>query len=82
MNPIKFEAMDGVLGAPQAWDGDKHGPCKGLPVLRRDGVCISCWKPTWRERIYIFLGKPVWLHVVSGKTQPPVAVEVNSGGAG
>lgn len=76
MKPIKFYGYDGVLGAPESWDEDAHRPCIGLPVKRQDGKCISCWKPTWRERIAMLFGRPIWLHVASGQTQPPVAVEV------
>ena len=32
--------------------------------------------PTWRERIALIFGSPVWLRVVFGDTQPPVALLV------
>ena len=36
--------------------------------------CVSCWKPTFKERMNILFGGKVWLGVLSGKTQPPVFV--------
>lgn len=80
MTPTKFDGMDGVLGAPDGWDGDMHGPCAGLPVMRRDGICISRWRLTWRERLGILFGRAVYCHVASGETQPPVALNVETRG--
>ena len=76
MRPINFPTSDGVLGAPRNWDADLHGPCEGLPVQRIDGSCVSCWRVNWRERLAILLGKPIWLWVTSGDTQPPVSLAV------
>lgn len=40
-----------------------------------DGVqCVSCWKPTLKERLSILINGKVWLGVKSGKTQPAVFV--------
>lgn len=36
--------------------------------------CVSCWKPTLKERLSILINGKVWLGVKSGKTQPPVFV--------
>ena len=46
--------------------------CVPLPVFRNpDGGFISLWKPTWKERLSIFLFGRVWLGVVSN-VHPPV----------
>lgn len=74
MNPIKFKGYEKLLRAPRGWDVTKRGPCVDLPVLVQDDVCISFWKPTWRERLSLLLGKSVILYVASGQTQPPVAL--------
>lgn len=47
-----------------------------LPVLRRDGIVVSCWRVPWRERLAILFGARIWLHVASGSTQPAVAMTV------
>jgi hypothetical protein len=74
MNPIKFHGATHCLGAPKNWSREEL--CEGLWVSEHDNVVTSCWKPTWRERLRMLLGKPVWLHVVGG--QPPVSIEADS----
>ena len=75
MKPVNFEGAT-VLGAPRDWDAETHGPCVGLPVMRRDGTCISLWQATWRERIKLLWHGQLWLHIASGQTQPPVSLEI------
>lgn len=77
MTPIKFKGFEKILGAPADWDEKKHrGPCLGLPVLVHDGSVISVWKLTWRERLAILFGRKLVVHVVSGRTQPPIGFTV------
>ncbi len=77
MTPIHFPGEDIVLAAPANWDITRDGPCSGLPVSREEeGICLSKWRATWSERLRILIGKPISLRVVSGRTQPPVSIEV------
>lgn len=76
MKPALFEGHDLVLGAPAGWDAEKHGPCEGLPIMREKGICTSLWEPNAWERGAIACGANIWLHVVSGMTQPPVSLSV------
>lgn len=78
MTPTRFNGVDTVLGAPPDWNEADHGPCEGLPIMRRDGVCISRWSLTWKERFQVLFGKAVYCHVASGQTQPPVALILDS----
>lgn len=48
--------------------------CASLHVWSDGKQCVSCWKPTIKERLNILFGGKVWLGVLSGKTQPPVFV--------
>lgn len=48
--------------------------CASLHVWSDGNQCVSCWKPTFKERLNILFGGKVWLGVLSGKTQPPVFV--------
>lgn len=48
--------------------------CQSLPVWSDGKQCVSCWKPTFKERLNILFTGKVWLGVLSGKTQPPVFV--------
>ena len=58
------------------WKGwpadDTRAEVIDLPAYRRDGVTISCWKLSWRERFRIFLTGITWLKVLGD--QPPVHV--------
>jgi hypothetical protein len=71
MEPQKFEQANKDLLKPEGWTDEQ---CGTLPVYSDGKECISLWKMTWRERFSaLFFGK-VWLFVVSGHTQPPVAL--------
>lgn len=77
MKATDFDGVNLVLGAPPGWDKEFYGPCDGLPVMRRDGICISRWTLTWRERLAILFGRAIFLHVASGATQPPVMLTID-----
>lgn len=72
MNPINFKESNKVLSRPS---GTKESECGNLNVWTDGKQCISCWKPTLRQRISILLFGKVWLSVLSGKTQPPVWID-------
>ena len=69
MNPIKFKEANGTLQKPESMTDEE---CQSLPVFRDGKQCISCWKLTWKEKLFILLYGRVWLSVFSGNTQPPV----------
>ena len=75
MEPKQFNLQDGYLGAPEGWDEDQYGVCRGLPYMRAHGCFYSCWKLTLWERIKVFLGFPVTL-IVRANGMPPVAFEI------
>ena len=71
MTPINFPESNVVLHKPDLMDEE----CGPLPIFQNDKHCISCWKPTWRERVSIIFHGRVWLSVRSvGGTQPPVSL--------
>lgn len=65
MKPIYF---------PQSTKELQKNGCLPLPVWSDGKQCVSCWKPTFIERLKILFTGKVWLGVVSGTTQPPVFV--------
>lgn len=77
MNPIRTATTTNVLGAPQGWDAEAHGPCIGLPITASEGVLYSYWATTWRERWAILCGRPVRLAVASS-SHPPVAINTDT----
>lgn len=72
MKPINFEYSNKNLLKPEGMTDDE---CGSLPVYTDGKICISCWEPTWKERLSILLSGRIWLWVYSGQTQPPVAIE-------
>jgi len=71
MKPIKFKDMTETLQKPESWTDEQ---CGSLPIATDGMVCVSCWRPTLRERLSILLFGRVWLFVHSGHTQPPVSL--------
>lgn len=71
MKPIDFPQSTKVLQKPSTMSDNE---CSSLHVWSDGKQCISCWKPTFKERMNILFGGKVWLGVLSGKTQPPVFV--------
>lgn len=71
MKPIDFPQSTKVLQKPFTMSDNE---CSSLHVWNDGKQCVSCWKPTFKERMNILFGGKVWLGVLSGKTQPPVFV--------
>ena len=71
MNPAKFEYQTKILERPEGMTDDECGP---LPIYNDGDQCISLWRLSWRERISALIFGRVWLQVLSGNTQPPVAL--------
>ncbi len=77
MKAEHFAGVDSVvLSAPPGWDDEEHGPCGELPVQRLNGICTSCWGFSLRERLSVLFGRKVYVHVASGRTQPPISLMV------
>ena len=51
--------------------------CVSLRVYRAEGLAISCWRLSWRERIVALLTGRLWLHVL-GNGHPPIALETET----
>ncbi len=71
MRPIDFKQSTKVLQRPSTMT---QSECGSLHVWNDGKQCVSCWKPTFIERIKILFGGNIWLGVLSGKTQPPVFI--------
>ena len=73
MKPVKFTEQTIELQPPP---GMKD--CDPLPIFRDGRQCISKWRLGFRERLSVLFGGHIWLWVVSGNTQPPVALTVKT----
>jgi len=75
MKPIIFPQANKVLVRPDSMTDEE---CGTLHVFSNEGMCISLWRPSWRERLSVLFFGHVWLWVCSGPTQPPVALSGTS----
>lgn len=71
MTPTRFDEANKILTKPAGMTDEE---CGSLPTYADGHQTISCWRPTWRERLSILFFGRVWLQVMFGKTQPPVAL--------
>lgn len=69
MKPIDFPQSTKVLQKPSTMTDEE---CSPLHVWSDGKQCVSCWKPSFIERLKILFTGKVWLGVLSGETQPPV----------
>lgn len=77
MNPTSFKYQNRELQPPVGFDPDQSNATDtitSLPVYTDGEQCISLWQMNWRERVSALLFGRVWLQVLSGRTQPPVAL--------
>ena len=59
MKPVKFEQQNATYAENQ----HEYLP---LPVYRtKDGLVVSCWGMSWRERFRAFFHGKVWLEVMT-----------------
>ena len=72
MKPKNFKEATKVLQKPGDMTNEE---CSSLSVWNDGKQCISCWKPSIKERLSILLFGNVWLSVRSGNTQPPVWID-------
>lgn len=75
MKPIDFPQSTKVLQKPSTMS-DKE--CSPLHVWSDGKQCVSCWKPSFIERLKVLFTGKIWLGVMSGNTQPPVFVVGNN----
>jgi len=75
VTPTTFAEANRTLGD----NGYRSEAATNIVSLRvwTDGEqCVSCWRMSWRERLSALLFGRVWLQVLSGDNQPPVALTV------
>lgn len=75
MKPINFKQQNTVLEKPENM---KDSECSALPTFRDGKQCISCWELSEQDLEEINKTKKVYLGVLSGNTQPPVFLTVQT----
>lgn len=75
MKPIDFPQSTKVL---QKQSGMTERECLPLPIWSNGKQCVSCWKPSFVERLKILFTGKIWVGMMSGATQPPIYVVGNN----
>lgn len=73
MEPITFPESNTVLRRPPSMTEEE---CGSLDVYADGAGWVSCWRPSWRERLSVLLFGRVWLGVL-GQSHPPMWVSGN-----
>lgn len=71
MKPITFDEKNKTLIKP---DNMTDKECSSLDVYCDSKQCISLWHMSFRERLSTLVFGRIWIYVLSGKTQPPIAL--------
>jgi len=74
VKPIKFDEANGTLGGGPAATYGTDDDVADLPVHRDGAQIVSCWKPSWGERMRLLFGGRIWLRVLARTTHAPVSV--------
>lgn len=71
MKPINFPESNKTLLKPSNMTDEE---CGQLPVYCDGNQCISLWKFSLKERLQALIYGTIWVYVISGQTQPPIAL--------
>lgn len=74
MKPVKFKHQNVVFAENQP----EYAPLPALKIEGTEGVVISCWKMSFRERFKVLFTGRVWLSLMSfNNPLTPSYVSVN-----
>ena len=74
MKPVDFKESNKELQKPKSMTDEE---CISLKVFNDGHRCVSCWKPSWKEWFSFILFRKIWVHILSGETQPPIYITSN-----
>lgn len=73
MKPIPFpEAMKDLQPSGKQYSENVES-VKPLPIWTDGEQCVSKWQLSWRERVAMLFRGTIWVQVLSGSSQPPIA---------
>lgn len=75
MRPVEFPESNKTLLKPESMTDEE---CSSLPIYTDGLNCVSCWEITEEEVEVLKSTKKIWLTILSGKSQPPVCLQVES----
>lgn len=73
MKPISFPEANKNLQPSGKRYSENIESVHPLPIWTDGEQCVSLWRLSWRERIGILLRGTLWVQVLSGNSQLPIA---------
>ena len=73
MQPIEFPEAQKDLQPSGKKYSDNVIAVKPLPVWTDGEQCVSLWRLSLRERLGLLFRGTIWVQVLSGQSQPPIA---------
>ena len=70
MKPVEFQSANKTIS------GDNVEP---LPVYQGEGMYISRWRATWKERLSILVYGTIWVAIASDR-HPPISISGEQSG--
>lgn len=76
MQPIRTPETNALYGTNQ----EEYLPLPAVATGDRNGTVVTCWKPSFRERLRLFFGGRIWLaHMTFGNALQPIYVTTEKG---
>lgn len=76
MKPTLFPEVNTVLSPPDQTYSKNVSGVGPLPIWSDGEQCVSCWKLSLRDRLSVLIFGKIWAAILSGYTQPPIALSV------
>jgi hypothetical protein len=73
MEWVDFKEANKTLLPPNKMPSDIK--CTELRIYNDGQRCLSKWKMNWKDRLSALIYGNIWLDILSGETQPPVAIK-------
>ncbi len=71
LEPIDFEQSNMLLKG-------NGTDVKDMRVFRDNQYCISCWKLSWKQAMYLLFKRKIYLNVLTFSPVPPVSVHIDA----
>ena len=73
MKPIPFPEATRIAQPSGREYSENVEQVKPIPIWTDGEQCVSLWHLSWRERIGLLFRGTLWVQVLSGAKQPPIA---------
>ena len=77
ISPV-YEPAEDLWGAKEVTIAKDHPTYAPLPMIAfGDGMIVTRWQLSWRERLSVLIGGSVWLAMLTGNRVPPMKMHTS-----